>query len=199
MKRGDHFESDWVFLCGFVPMLGQPGERNATIDPDGWVTIHYDVDQPVDVEALQGVLERDKTTVWADATVHAEEPFDRVWLHLAAVHDGTARIQAGQKAVATGLCTPAIASRSPALVDGDSLAYFTIRRTGTSGRWQLGAIGHGPAGYELAANIVEQIAAWDQDRTADPHLVAYPTGTPMPGDQVGKVIVKPDVSLGVRF
>jgi protein-L-isoaspartate(D-aspartate) O-methyltransferase len=132
-KRADHWESDWVFLCGFVPMVGQPGEHHATIDPGGLVTLHYDADQNVDVDALQGVLSQDKTAVWSHATVGGEEPFDRIWLHLTAADDGTVRIQADQQAITSGLCTPAIPSRSPALVQDGSLAYFTIRRTDTPG------------------------------------------------------------------
>ena len=199
-KQDDHWESDWVFLCGFVPMLGQPGEQSTTVDPDRLVTLHYDIDQAVNVNALQGVLDREKSVVWADATVHSEEPFDRIWLRLSTTHDGTIRIQVDQKAVSSGLCTPAIATRSPALVEDGSLAYFTIRRIhGTPGRWQLGAIGHGPAGEHLATRIVEQISAWDRDRTADPRLTAYPTGTPAPSDVEGKLIVKPNTRLYVWF
>lgn len=181
-------------------MLGQPGEQNATIDPEGLVTLHYDTDQPVDINALQGVLDRDKSERWADATVGDEEPFDRIWLHLSATHDGTVRIQADKQAVTSGLCIPAIAVRSPGLVKDDSLAYFTFRRAeDTPGRWQLGAIGHGPAGEVLAGSIVEQIIAWAHDRTADPHLTAYPTGTTPPKDVTGKLISKPEVRLYLAY
>ena len=200
VKRPDHWESDWMFLCGFVPMLGQQGEQNATIDTDGLVTLHYDVDQPIDVAGLQGVLERPKSAVWSDATVHGEEPFDRIWVHLSVVDDGAIRLEADQQAITSGLCSPAIATRSPALAVQDSLAYFTYRRSETTpGRWQLGAIGHGPRGHQLAARIVEQIDAWDHDRTADPGLLAYPTGLTMPDDVTGKVIAKPNIRLVLRY
>jgi protein-L-isoaspartate(D-aspartate) O-methyltransferase len=171
-KRDHHWKSDWVFLCGFVPMLGQPGEQKASIDPDGLVALHYDMDQPIDIDALQGVLEREKSVVWSDATVHGEEPFDRIWLHLSAVDDGTVRVETDRRAVASGLCTPAIASRSPALAEGGSLAYFTIRRTSTPGRWQLGAIGHGPLGHQLAARIV------DHETSGTGTVPPIPTPTP---------------------
>lgn len=199
VKQPDHWASDWMFLCGFVPMLGQHGERNATIDPAGLVTLHYDADQTIDVKALQGVLDRSKSILWSDATVHSEEPFDRIWLRLSVADDHTVRIQADQQAVTSGLCTPAIATRTPALAVGDSLAYFTIRRTDTEpGRWQLGAIGHGPKGGQLTARVVEQINAWDLDRTADPELDAYPTNTPTT-HVTGKRIVKPNVRLFLRY
>jgi protein-L-isoaspartate(D-aspartate) O-methyltransferase len=199
IKRADHWESDWVFLCGFVPMLGQRGEHHATIDPDRLVTVHYDTDQPVDPAALQGVLAKEKSVVWSGATVHGEEPFDRVWLHLTAVDDGTVRIEADPKAVASGRCTPAIATRSPAIAHKDSLAYFTIRRIDQNPpRWQLGAIGHGRHGHQLATRIVNQINLWDCDRTADPDLLAYPTGVPLPPTN-GKIITKANIRLILRF
>jgi protein-L-isoaspartate(D-aspartate) O-methyltransferase len=195
-KRDDHWESDWVFLCGFVPMLGQAGEHSNTIDPDRLVTLHYDTDQPIDVDALQGVLDREKVEVWSDATVGGEEPFDRVWLRLTTTDDRTVRIQADKQAVTSGLCTPAIPVRSPALAEDGSLAYLAIRRSDdTPGRWQLGAIGHGPHGEQLATGIIEQINAWDRDRTADPHLIAYPASTPPPAKMPGNVIVKPNIHL----
>lgn len=99
-----------------------------------------------------------------------------------------------------GLCTPAIVTRSPALAEGDSLAYFTIRRSEQApGRWQLGAIGHGPASHQLATRIVEQINAWDQDRTADPDLLAHPAGEPMSTNMPGRVINKPNIRLILRY
>lgn len=200
VKRDDHWASDWVFLCGFVPMLGQPGEQHATIDPDDLVTLHYDVDQPIDIDALHGVLDCAKSVVWCDSTVHSEEPFDRIWLRLSAVDDGTVRIQADQKAVSSGMCTPAIPIRTPAIVEGNSLAYFTIRRAEDApGRWQLGAIGHGPAGHQLAERIIEQIDVWDRNRTADPDLFAYPTGAPAVDPAPGKLIVKPNIRLFLRY
>ncbi len=200
IKQEDHWESDWVFLCGFVPMLGQPGEQSATIDPGGLVTLHYDVDQPINTDTLQGVLDRDKTAVWSDATVGGEEPFDRIWLRLTTTDDRTVRIQADKQAVTSGLCTPAIPVRSPALVEDDSLAYLAIRRSDdTAGRWQVGAIGHGPHGKQLATAIIEQINTWDRDRTADPHLIAYPTGTTPPADVPGKAIAKPNIRLHLNY
>lgn len=138
--------------------------------------------------------------VWSDATVGGKEAFDRIWLRLTATDDRTVRIQADQQAVTSGLCTPAIPVRSPALVDGGSLAYLTIRRSDDQpGRWQLGSVGHGSDGEQLAARIVEEINAWDPDRTADPRLVVYPTGTTPSTDLLGKVIVKPEIRLYLTY
>ncbi|WP_199512181.1 methyltransferase, FxLD system [Nucisporomicrobium flavum] len=199
-KHADRLEAEQMILCGFVPMLGQDGEKNTTLDPAKSVTIHYDIDQHVDPSALQGVLARDKSVLWSEVTVHGEEPFDGVWLRLTATHPGTIRIQANQDAVASGLCTPAVAVRSPALVEDGSLAYFTIRRSDhTPGRWQLGATGHRAAGRALAEHIIDQIDAWGTARTVNPELSVYPAGTDVPADQTGLQINKSTTRLVLRY
>ncbi len=168
-------------LCGFIPMLGdgQDGERTGRIDTD--VALYWDTDQPIDPTTLRGVLAQPGTAVWSGATVVPNEPFDRVWLRLTGTEPGTCRIAAEPAAVDAGLCTPAIGSRSPALVEGASLAYLTLRRLdqdATERRWELGAIGHGAAGPQLAGRLCEQIRAWDRDRPAQPIITAYPADTP---------------------
>lgn len=181
---GGRLTSDSVELCGFVPMVGQDGERTGQIDTDGQVALYWDAQQRIDPPTLRAVLAQPKTVAWSAASVGSQEPFDGIWLRLTATEPRTCRIAAGRAAVDTGLCAPAIPIRSPALVDGDSLAYLTLRRLdedGTHG-WELGAIGHGPAGGELADRMCEQIRAWDHDRTAQPVITAYPAGTP--DDQV---------------
>jgi protein-L-isoaspartate(D-aspartate) O-methyltransferase len=161
-------------------MLGQDGERTGHIDSDGHVCLHWDADQPIDPATLTGVLDRPKAAVWSKATVGVGESFDGVWLRLTGAEPGTYRIAAEPAAIDARLRTPAIPSRSPALVDGASLAYFTLRRLDQDAierRWELGAIGHGPTGPQLADRLCEQIRAWDRDRTAQPLITAYPAGT----------------------
>lgn len=178
----DRLRSDSVKLCGFVPMIGQDSERSSHLDDDEQVTLYRDADQDIDPELLRGVLSTPKTEVWSDVTVGASEPFDGVWLRMTATEPATCRIAADQTAVDSGLCTPAIPSRSPALAEGESLAYFTYRRVGSgqSGEAQaeLGAIGHGPIGENLAQRLCEQIRAWNQDRMDEPTIVAYQADAP---------------------
>lgn len=131
-------------------------------------------------------------------TVHGEEPFDGIWLRLTATEPATCRIAADRDAVRTGLCTPAIPSRSPALADGDSLAYLRLRRASDrDSAWELGAIGHGAAGADLAHRICRQIHAWDHDRTAVPTITAHPADSPHP--PTDPAIHKPHTILTVTF
>jgi protein-L-isoaspartate(D-aspartate) O-methyltransferase len=170
--------SDSVELCGFVPMIGQDGERTGHIDADSRVTLYWDADQPHDPGTLRGVLNRPKTVVWSTVIVEGEEPFDGVWLRLTGAEAGTCRIAADAAAVSAGTCTPAIPIRSPAVVEGDTLAYLGLRRRDEAGRWELGAIGHGPAAPDLADRMCEQIRAWGCDRSSQPVISAYRADVP---------------------
>ncbi|MGH3913856.1 MAG: methyltransferase, FxLD system [Pseudonocardiaceae bacterium] len=109
-------------LCGFIPMIGdgQDGERTGRIATD--VALYWDTDQPIDPITLQGVLDQPKTAVWSGVTVVPNEPFDRIWLRLTGTEPATCRIAAQPTAIDSGLCAPAFPYRSPALVEGDSLA-----------------------------------------------------------------------------
>src|SRR5262249_39110457 len=114
--------SESVELCGFVPMVGQGGEHSDGIDPDGQVAVHWGADQTIEPSDLRSVLDQPRADTWSDVSVGAEEPFDGIWLRLTALEPRTCRIAAERAAVDAGRCTPAIRVRSPALVDGDSLA-----------------------------------------------------------------------------
>ncbi|RBM14152.1 methyltransferase, FxLD system [Streptomyces sp. PT12] len=202
-REDDCMVSDSVELCGFLPMIGQDGERQGHIDDDGHVTLHWDADQPIDPEALRGVLDHAPVTVWSNATVGPEDPFDGVWLRMTAAERGTCRFEAQQAAVDAGLRKPAILSRTPALVEDDSLAYFVFERLpgeeGGTPRFALGAAGYGPAGADLASRLCRQINLWDNDRTVQPLITVYPSNTP--GDRLvsGYVIDKPEARLVISY
>lgn len=187
-------------LCGFIPMVGdgQDGERTGKIADD--VALYWDRDQPIDLDILQGVLDQPKATVWSGASIVANESTDLIWPRLTGTELGTCRFAADDAAVEAGLCNPAFTYRSPALVDGDSLAYLTLRGPdpeATERRWELGAIGHGSAGAQLAERLCEQIRAWSRDRIAQPTITAYPAGTPDHQLADGVVIDKQFIRLVV--
>lgn len=109
------------------------------------------------------------------------ESTDLIWPRLTGVEPGTCGFAAAQAAVEVGLCAPAFAYSSPALAEGDSLAYLTLRRPApdaTERRFELGATGHGPAGEQLAERLCVVIRVWGHDRAAQPTITAYPAGTP---------------------
>ena len=200
-RDGDRLVSDSVRLCGFVPMIGQAGERHARLDADGQVTLYWDTDQRINPAALVSVLDQPSTSVWSNVAVGGEESFDGVWLRLTGTQPGTCRIAATPAAVESGLCTPAISVRSPAIVEADSLAYLSLRRItdGDTSQWELGATGHGAAGAGLADRICQDIIAWSRDRAAVPIIRAHTTGSPDAPQAADCVIVKQHVRLAITI
>lgn len=199
VQDGDAMVSDSIELCGFVPMIGQEGERTGAIDRDGQVILYWDVDQTIDTSKLSGVLDQPKETVWSGVAVGPQDSFDGIWLRLTATDSRTCRIAAARPAVDSGLCTPAIPPRSPALAEGDSLAYLAIRRVEEGKpKFELGAIGHGENGVNLARQLCDEIECWDQDRTAQPVIRAHRAGTSNSALALGTVIDKAESRLVIR-
>ncbi|WP_405506724.1 methyltransferase, FxLD system [Streptomyces purpurascens] len=195
--------SDSVKMCGFLPVIGQDGERNDYIDDDRLVRLYWDEDQSVAPELLRDALTRPKAVVWTGVTVGPVESFDGVWLRLSATERATCRITAKPAAVEAGLHRPASPALSPALVEGDSIAYLTLERTAedleTEPRFWLGAVGYGPAGADLAERICAQIRAWGAARIAEPVVTAYPADTPDSDLADGAVIDRPSVRLVISY
>ena len=203
VRSGDGtLRSDSVQLCGFVPMIGQDGEKTATVDEDGWVSLYWDADQPINPASLAGVLTRPRAEAWSDVTVGPYDPFDGVWLRATAADPAICRIAANRAAIESGLCAPAIATRSPALAEDESLAYFTFRRDeqGSKPRLStLGAIGHGPHGLDLAQRLCQHIRSWDADRDAQPVITAYRAPCSPPSRLACRAITKQHCTLTIAY
>lgn len=171
--------SDSVFLCGFVPMIGQYWERSAAIDSRDLVRLYWDADQDISPGQLSGVLDGPETRLDSGVTVGPEESLDPIWLRATATDPAVCRISAEPAAVASGLCTPVIRSRTLALAEGDSIAYLTAQRLEAPGHGaRLGAIGHGPNGAGLAERLCNHIGTWGADRMAKPSITIYPHSAP---------------------
>lgn len=201
VKDGDGMlRSESVFLCGFVPMIGQDGERRATIHAEPAVRIHYDMDQAIDPAALDGILHAPAVTAWSGVVIGTDEPVDGIWLRATATDPAVCRIEATPEAVEAGICNPVIKNLSPALIEGSSLAYLAYRRLdGPKARIELGAVGHGPDGQALAERLRAHILTWNAGRSSRPSLTAVPlTGTD-PREPPAGAIVKKDCAITVAY
>jgi protein-L-isoaspartate(D-aspartate) O-methyltransferase len=198
--KGDDgvLRSESVFLCGFVPMIGQDVERVAALHTDPLVRIHYDVDQDVDPARLTGVFATPRTSAWSGATVGPQDPIDGIWLRATATDPAVCRVNASPDAASTDLCAPFIPNLSPALIAGSSLAYLAKRRLdGPDPVYEVGAHGHGPDGRALAERLCGHIQTWNTDRKARPSLTAAPLTT-----RAGipdRAIVKKDCAIIVTY
>ncbi|NIJ09748.1 protein-L-isoaspartate(D-aspartate) O-methyltransferase [Saccharomonospora amisosensis] len=150
--------SDSLHLCGFVYLRGEyEGELSGSITADERVKLHWDRDQAVDLSTLRGVLDQPRSVAWSGITIAPDESHDGFWLRLTVTDQRVCRISAHPDAVPE-VVNPIGGYWRPALVDGGSLVYLTARRleSGDGVRWELGAIGHGPAAAELTEHLCER-------------------------------------------
>ncbi|WP_165966442.1 methyltransferase, FxLD system [Actinomadura sp. 7K507] len=179
-------------LCGFIAMTGtSDGGRTITLADD--VTLFTDQDQPITTNALHGVLDQARTEAWSGIIIPGDQSMEGIWLRMSVAEPGTCRIKAEATAVHSGRATPATPV-NPALAEHDSLAYLTSRRAtdGPPSRWEIGAIGHGPRGAELAERITQHTRDWRAAPDAQPHITIHPADTPDEHLPAGLHIVKHD-------
>ncbi|WP_442803086.1 methyltransferase, FxLD system [Streptomyces pseudogriseolus] len=200
-RHGNALVSDGMELCGFVPIIGQNGEKTSPLNTDDTIRVHYDEDQDVDPNSLAATLQTDKPALEVPSAqrVGGQEPFDGVWLRATAGDDRVCRLEVTAKALEQELLRrPAIPVRSPVLVEGDSLAYLTITREGAEAErpFRLGAAAYGPRAEELARDLVAHIDAWGSDRLAVPRMTITPVGW---ASTAGHVIGKPESRITLTY
>jgi protein-L-isoaspartate(D-aspartate) O-methyltransferase len=166
-------------LCGFVPMQGAGGRRERLILLHGEdVGLRVDGGQPVDVEGLRWALSVPRVEAWSGVTAGQGDRFDGLHLWLAVVLPSFCLLSARKEAVDRGLVAHSWALGVPTAFDGGSFAYLTLRPVAPDKQiFEFGAFGHGPAGGELADEMVLHIRSWDGS-SLDAQIAAYPAGTP---------------------
>ncbi|MFF7792923.1 methyltransferase, FxLD system [Streptomyces sp. NPDC007991] len=204
IREADRLRSESIATCGFLPMIGQGGEREGYVEPDRSIKLYWDADQHIQPLSLRESLAETKEHVlWTNVTVGPDEPLDGIWLRLSATDPATCRITVRPEALSTpgGMHRPAIPALTPALVEDQSLAYLVLEPVETQGskRYRLGAAGYGPAGQDLAERFCAQVREWDPVRTQSPSITAYPGGTPDEKLASGYRIDKPSVRLVISF
>ncbi|MFF7156959.1 methyltransferase, FxLD system [Streptomyces sp. NPDC008139] len=183
VRDGDRLVSDGFELCGFVPMQGV-GENRVRLavlhDVEGEeVGLRLDGHAEPDTAALAHALTTPRATEWSGVTLAGDESNEHLDLWLMTALDNLPLLAAKPGARKRGLVTSASPLGIPALVDGGSFAYRTVRATDAEDRYELGAIGHGPHGRQLAERLAEEIRIWDRDHRGDrAHIEVYPAGTP---------------------
>ncbi len=200
-RHGNALVSDGMELCGFVPIIGQHGEKTSPLNTDDTIRVHYDEDQDVDPNGLAATLQTGKPALEVPSAqrVGGQEPFDGVWLRATAGDDRVCRLEVTPQALTQELLRrPAIPVRSPALVEGDSLAYLTITREGTDAEplFRLGAAAYGPHAEKLARDLVAHIDAWGSDRLAVPRMTITPAGCASTADHA---ISKPESRITLTY
>jgi len=169
-RDGAHWRSRASSMCTFMPLRGiaDDARRSVALTPDGSVTLKTHQEQAVDAAALAGALAHPPIEAWTGVLFGASDSFEWLDLWLACTMDsGLSRMTVQRSAVERGLVRPQFGWGAMAAPSGGSLAYLSLRpveRDGVPGRLhEVGVIGHGPSGEELAGRVAHQIRAWDRD------------------------------------
>ncbi|MFJ4973023.1 methyltransferase, FxLD system [Streptomyces sp. NPDC088755] len=163
-RDGDTWKTVSCEMATFVPLRKGVCDDVYTLVPmagDGNVRLETFSEQDVDRDALRSVLDEQQTKLYTGVKFRQGSAWEWLYLYLAcALPNGLSRLP-GQR---PGF-TPHFGWGSMAALDGGSLAYLTIREgEDEKGRyWEVGVIGHGKGGGDLAERVVTEIRAWDAD------------------------------------
>ncbi|MEV6013855.1 methyltransferase, FxLD system, partial [Streptomyces sp. NPDC051976] len=155
----------------FMPLrrgIADDDRRIIPLSADGTVRLQAPAGQPIDANALAGVLNQPRTEEWTGMTVQAMESPE--WMELfvsCSLPSGLIRMLFPADAKGTLLTDDPYPS-STAAVDKGAVTYLArrlLKKTTPEGGkfWEFGVIGHGPGSTELAARVAEAIRTWDRD------------------------------------
>ncbi|MYW06541.1 methyltransferase, FxLD system [Streptomyces sp. SID3343] len=136
-------------VYALVPMAGEGNVRLETFS-----------EQDVDREAISTVLDQPFTKIYSGVKFRQGDPWEWLYLYLASVlPNGLSRMPGSRPGF-----TPHFGWGSMAALDGDTLAYLTVREgEDEQGRfWEIGVIGHGPCAAALADHVAGEIGEWDR-------------------------------------
>ncbi|MGW2539685.1 methyltransferase, FxLD system [Kitasatospora sp. NPDC001574] len=158
-------------MAVFMPLrgIGDDARRIVDLTGDGQVTLqaHRDNLHATDPMELTGVLDTVRGEVWTGVVFVPQESFEWLDLWLACrLPNPIMRMNVQPQARESGLVTPMFPASAMATTDaGGALAYLTIRRVEDAGdgtrRFEVGVVGHGLGGRELAKAVAAEITAWD--------------------------------------
>jgi protein-L-isoaspartate(D-aspartate) O-methyltransferase len=204
VRHGDRLVSDSVELCGFVPMQGAGENRVRLVllhDIKGEeVGLRLDGHPDPDVDGLRAALRSPRLEAWTGVTLAGNESNEHLDLWLATALDNLPLLAGTPAARERGLIASVSPLGVPTLVDGDSFAYRTVRRTDNPERFELGAIGHGPQGQKVAERLVEEIQLWDREHRGDrAHVEIHPAGTPDEQLPAGRIVDRPHTRVLITW
>ncbi|MEO3753569.1 methyltransferase, FxLD system [Streptomyces sp. B6B3] len=148
-------------MATFVPLRKGACDDIYTVVPvagEGNVRLETFSEQNVDREAMRTVLDQPQTKVYSGVKFRQSDPWEWLYLYLASVlPNGLSRMPGSRPGF-----TPHFGWGSMAAVDGENLAYLTVREgDDEQGRfWEIGVIGHGPRAAVLADQVATEIGQW---------------------------------------
>ncbi|MFE5604178.1 hypothetical protein ACFQ8O_33920 [Streptomyces coelicoflavus] len=161
-RNGDTWKTVSCEMATFIPL--RKGVCNDVYTPvpmagEGNVRLETFSEQDVDRDALRTVLDQQQTKIYTGVKFRQGSAWEWLYLYLACVlPNGLSRLPGRRPGF-----IPHFGWGSMAALDAGSLAYLTIREgQEEKGRyWEVGVIGHGEGGGDLAERVVSEIRAWD--------------------------------------
>jgi protein-L-isoaspartate(D-aspartate) O-methyltransferase len=179
----DQWHSVSSEMCGFMPLrasVASDPRRTVPLTGDGSVTLEVHQDQDIDPATLDDIFGYPRSEAWTGVALGPREAEGWLFLWLTCtVPNGLFLMPVRRIAIDCGVAAPMFEWGTMAVIDTDSVAYLTSgqRKSGT----EIGVIGHGPRGGELARAVAEQVRVWDWEyRSHGIHLVMQPRTTEQP-------------------
>jgi protein-L-isoaspartate(D-aspartate) O-methyltransferase len=169
----DGWRSRGSQLAVFMPLrgIGDDARRIVALSPEDDVTLQVHKDQTVDGPALAGVLDTERHEDWTGVLFPPNVPYEwmELWLCLQ-LDNALMRMNVQPQAKDRGQVTPMFPWGSMATVQGRDLAYLTTRQAPPAAEggkhYEVGVIGHGPTGQDLAHQVAEEVRMWDTEYRA---------------------------------
>lgn len=168
----ERYEGGWrdqgSEVAVFSPLrgIGDDALQLVSLSPEQDVILQVHNDQDVDAAALAAVLETERRKIWTDVFFPPMVPHEWMDLWLACRLDNAImRMNVQPTAVQGGVVTPMFQWGAMATTRGADFAYLTTRPTPArpdgSRLYEVGVIGHGPQGWDLAHHVSEDIRTWN--------------------------------------
>ncbi|WP_131739174.1 methyltransferase, FxLD system [Actinomadura roseirufa] len=161
---GDTWKAVSCEMATFVPLRKGVCDDIYTLvhhDGEGNVRLETFSEQDVDREAMRTILDTPAHKIYTGVKFGQGSHWQWLYLWLACtLPNGLSRMP-GQR---PGF-TPHFGWGSMAALDGEALAYLTIRegQDSNSRYWEIGVIGHGTGGQNLADQVASAIVEWNSD------------------------------------
>lgn len=191
-REDGHLASLGHVMCGFVPMQGAGSHAERLVLLHGQdVGLRIEDGQVIDATGLSDALLQPRVEAWSGVRFGGQEPFDGLYLWLAAWLPGFGLLTRQRTEAARQMANPSSPLGTPTLTGGRSFAYHTFRQVDAGAdAWEFGAYAHGPDASHLAAQMTDQIRAWELHRDCAAQINAYAAGTPDSQLPPGRVLDK---------
>jgi protein-L-isoaspartate(D-aspartate) O-methyltransferase len=192
-------------MCTFMPLRGIADDARTIIPltEDGQVTLHTYREQLADTTALARALNYPPAEAFTGVTFGSGESFEQLDLYLTCIlPSGISRMPASGPAVESGKLRPQFPWGAMAAVYADTIAYLTLqpKENGDGEKFfEVGVIGHGPVGGELATSMADHIRTWDSEIRGVSPAIRFAQGKARKTLDGQFTIDKPDSRIAVDW